>query len=83
MITYIILNVLLTLLSGLTWFLPSVSTLPSILGIDTDALFSSGVASFKTLATDIWLLADIFGAFIVLMSYYVTMFTLRLFRVIR
>lgn len=74
---------ILQFISVFTAWLPDVFTLGSIAGFDVDALFVTGIGFFKTIYVDLWWFQTLFHGFVFLMSYYVTMMTLRLFRIIK
>lgn len=51
-------------------WLPDVTTLPEINGIDIDAALVAGMGFYNTVSVSFWMLADIMAATIFLMIYY-------------
>ncbi len=50
--------------------LPTVTTLPPMLGVDIDAALVSGMGFYNTVSHSFWMLADVMAATIILMGYY-------------
>jgi hypothetical protein len=70
MIVNILVNTIALILGALFSWLPVVTTIPKIFGFDIDAALVTGIGQFNTVATYVWPLRDMFGAFLVLMTYY-------------
>lgn len=62
----------------LSW-LPAIDTLPVINGYDIDASLVLGVSYIRSLTDSVWIFSDLFAGFLILMSYYILMITLRFF----
>lgn len=75
---YVILFITTTLSAAFSW-LPKITTLPTILGVDIDGQLSSGMASFYGFANVFWPIKDVFLGALVLFAYYGIKMILRFF----
>ncbi len=58
------------MLSAILSWLPTVTTIPAILGVDIDASLVAGVAVFNTITASFWPIADAFAAAMFLAGYF-------------
>ena len=58
--------------------LPSVTTLPTVDGVNLDSTVSQAVAYFHTITTTMWYLGDVWTGALILLSYYSIKMLLRL-----
>lgn len=79
MILYYILLWFTSLLTAVFSFLPTVTALPTILGVDVDAQLTNTVGMIYGISSAFWVIGDLFKAFLFLMGYYVMMMVLRFF----
>lgn len=70
MIINSIIGTALILLAVLVSWLPTVVTIPPIVGVDIDASLVAGIAVFNTITASFWPIADAFAAFLFLIAYY-------------
>jgi hypothetical protein len=79
MIWYYLILFLTSLLSAVFSWLPKVTTLPTILGVDIDTQLAQGVGAFYTVANVIWPIKDVYYGALVLLGYYAMKMVLRFF----
>ena len=81
MVFMYILQFVVAVLGGLLdiLHLPTIETLPTILGVDIDTQLSQGVGMFYTFADAIFPIYDVFLGLLVLMGYYAVKMGLRFF----
>ncbi len=79
MIWYYIILFFTTLLDGVlqAFSLPQVTHLPVILGVDTDASLIQAVGFFDTLIASVWVIRDIYIAFLFFLGYLAIKLVLR------
>ncbi len=65
-----LLETVLILLSVLLSWLPTITTLPPMFGVDIDSALVSGMGVFNAITASFWPIADAFSAFLFLMGYY-------------
>lgn len=70
MITQILLQVFISVLTVIFYVLPTVTTLPTIGGFDIDSALVSGMGGFDTFINIVWPIAIVWDGFIILMGYY-------------
>lgn len=79
MIINFILNIVVLILNVIFGWLPEVTTLPTVIGYDIDGALVSGVGQLRFFFISFWAIGYMFGGFIVLIGYYITKMTLKLF----
>lgn len=79
MIWYYCILFISALLTAAFSFLPTVTTLPTVIGINVDALLVQAVSGFTALAASMWPLRDLFIAMMVWYSYKVLLLLIKLF----
>lgn len=75
---YVILFITSVLNAAFSW-LPQVTALPTIAGIDIDAALNTGMGSFLSFAKAVWPIYDVYLGFLVLTGYYAIKVVLRFF----
>ena len=70
MIITFLLDVVVAVLSVVFMWLPTVNTLPTIMGFDIDNAFINGMGQLNTIMTSVWVLQYLFGGFLVIMGYH-------------
>lgn len=68
-----------SILTAIFSFLPRVTTLPTIMGVDVDGFLSTAVGSFYSLSNSIWPLRDLFLAGVVWLGYLFIKMLLKIF----
>ena len=66
---YFILFITNVLTAAFSW-LPQVTALPTVLGIDIDTQLSQGMGMFYTFAEVVWPVKDVFYGMLALLAYY-------------
>lgn len=79
MIINLVLNVIIDLMIGVFYFLPVVDTLPTMFGYDIDSTLITAMAILQRVTEVVWPLGIAFKGFLVLMGYYITKLTLKIF----
>ena len=79
MIWYYFILFVTTLLTAVFDWLPKITTLPTILGVDIDAQLTAGMGFFYTYTAAVWPIRDVFVGFLILLSYYAIKMVLRFF----
>lgn len=77
MIVNLLLNTVVLILGAAFAWLPTITTLPEIVGFDIDGALVSAVGQLKTFMEVVWPLQIMFNGFLVLMSYYIIKTVLR------
>jgi hypothetical protein len=70
MIVNLFLNVFVLILGALFSWLPTINTLPVIVGYDIDSALVTGVGQMRAFFTAFWPLSIMFSGFLVIMGYY-------------
>lgn len=70
MITTLLLNIIIMFVGALFFWLPQVTTLPTIMGYDIDTALVNGVGMLNTWLNAFWPMQYLIGGFLVLMGYY-------------
>lgn len=79
MILQLLITMLIALLNLLFFFMPVVSTLPVLFGVDIDTALVQGVGGFYRFTTTFWMFGDLLLGVLFLMGYYLTKTILRIF----
>jgi hypothetical protein len=79
MIVNFILNLLVGILNILFGWLPTITTLPTIIGFDIDSALVTGMGQLNTVITSVWVLGYLMQGFLFIMGYYIIKMTLRFF----
>lgn len=79
MIWYYVILFITSILSAAFSWLPKVTTLPTILGVDIDSQLTSGMGMFYTFANAVWPIKDVFYGMLALLTYYAIKMVLTFF----
>jgi hypothetical protein len=79
MIITAVINLFVFLLGIILSWLPTITTIPPIVGYDIDGALVSGVGDFHAFVSYFWPLYDLWLGFLILMAYYMTKMVLRFF----
>ncbi len=79
MIIVQILNLLVSLLNLVLGWLPTVTTLPQIAGVDVDSAMVTGMGEARTFFLTFWPFQIVLEGFLFLLGYYIIKMTLKLF----
>lgn len=77
MITNLLLNVVVLFIGAIFSWLPQVTTLPTIMGVDVDGALVTGVGQLYQFTDTFWPLGYMFNGFIFLMGYYIIKLGIR------
>ncbi len=77
MIWYYLILFITTLLTAVFSWLPTVATLPQILGVDVDTYLVQAVGYFYAFINAFWVLGDLFGAVLFYIGYLALKMVLR------
>lgn len=70
MIFYYLLLFATSLFTAVFSFLPKITTIPPIAGVDIDGQLSAGMAAFHAFAHAVWPIEDVWYGFLALLGYY-------------
>jgi hypothetical protein len=79
MIINFLLSIIVNILTVIFGWLPSIQTLPKIMGFDIDSALVTGMGQLNTVISSVWVLGYLMGGFLVIMGYYGLKMTLRFF----
>lgn len=79
MISNLLINFLVLLLTAIFSVFPKIDTFPTINGYDIDAALVTGVGQFHLVAQNYWFLTYMFGGFLFLSAYYLLKILTRFF----
>lgn len=70
MIWYYLILFITSVLTAVFSWLPQITTLPQVLGIDIDTTLVTGVGMLKSFTVAFWMIGDVISGFLVLLGYY-------------
>lgn len=79
MIIQLFIAILLTLLSLIFGSLPTITTLPTVAGVNIDGYLVAGIGQFYSFAKAVWPLRDVMIGLVALLGYYAVRMVLRVF----
>lgn len=79
MIVNLLIQAVIILLAVITSWLPTVTTLPEIVGYDIDTALVNGVGQLRTVIQSFWVFGIVLDGLLVLMLYYIAKVLLRMF----
>lgn len=79
MIISLLLNVLIAIVSVILSWLPTIDTLPTIVGYDVDGAFTTAMGQVNSILSTFWMLQYVFSGFLIILGYYIAKITLKFF----
>lgn len=79
MIWYYLILFITTLFTEVFSWLPKITTIPSIIGVDIDGQLTSGMSLFYTFIHTFWPIGDVFYGLIALLIYYAIKMSVKFF----